>query len=127
MVTGLPLVLLRVEGAAILGAALFLYERYGDAWWVFAVLLLAPDVSAIGYLAGPQVGAYTYNAVHIELGPLALIAIGIATDHPMLYAVGLIWIAHIGMDRVLGFGLKYPTAFGETHLGRLGRREQTNE
>ncbi|MEX2538551.1 MAG: DUF4260 domain-containing protein [Actinomycetota bacterium] len=120
MVTGLPLVLLRIEGAAALGAAVFLYERYGQAWWLFAVLLLAPDLSAVGYLAGPRIGAYAYDLVHIELWPLVLIAIGIATDHPMLYAIGLIWIAHIGMDRVLGFGLKYPSAFGDTHLGKMG-------
>ncbi len=121
MVSGLPLVLLRVEGAAVPAAAIFFYERYGQAWWFFAVLLLAPDLSAVGYLAGPRIGAYAYDVVHLELWPLALIAIGVATDHPMLYAIGLIWIAHIGMDRLAGYGFKYPTAFSDTHLGKIGK------
>jgi hypothetical protein len=121
LVTGLPLLLLRIEGAAVLATAVFFYERYGQSWWLFAVLLLAPDISVVGYLAGPRVGAYTYDVVHLELWPLALIAIGVATEHPMVYAIGLIWIAHIGMDRLAGYGFKYSTAFGDTHLGRVGR------
>jgi hypothetical protein len=113
--------MLRIEGLAELAAAVFLYGRYGESWLLFVVLLLAPDVSALGYVFGPRVGAYAYDVVHLELWPIAMGTFGVADGHPLLYAIALIWLAHIGMDRALGFGFKYPSAFKDTHLGTIGR------
>ena len=84
--------------------------------------LLAPDLSVIGYLAGPRIGAITYNAVHNLVLALGAIGIGFLTGSELFVLAGAILVAHIGMDRTSGFGLKYPTAFGDTHLGRIGRR-----
>ena len=111
---------LRAEGAAVLVAAVAGYWMLDASWLLFAVLLLVPDIGAIGYLAGPRVGALTYNIAHIYLGPAAALFAGVA-GVAWGVPVGLIWLAHIGMDRALGYGLKSPTGFRETHLGRIGR------
>jgi hypothetical protein len=115
----LPVVLLRLEGAAIFGASIALYLDADFSVLALVLLFLAPDLSFLGYVAGPRAGAMTYNAVHTELWPIALAALGVLTDEAVLTQVGLIWLAHIGMDRALGFGLKYPTAFKDTHLSRV--------
>jgi hypothetical protein len=114
--------LLRLEGLATFAAALALYWHDGLSWPVFALLLLAPDLSMLAYLAGPRAGAIGYNLAHTYMVPLALVLAGLVSGAPVATAVGLIWICHIGFDRALGYGLKYSTGFGNTHLGRLGRR-----
>jgi hypothetical protein len=81
-----------------------------------------PDISMIFYIAGPRIGSYAYNAMHSTIGPIAVTAFGVFLNQPLAIAVGLIWAAHVGIDRALGFGLKYATSFGDTHLGRIGRR-----
>lgn len=109
---------LRLEGAAILAVAVAVFHALGGSWALFAALFLVPDVSMLGYLAGPRMGAPVYNAGHSLLGPLALAAMGIATGgvaSPLL-PIAAIWIAHVGFDRMLGYGLKYATGFRETHL-----------
>ena len=111
--------LLRLEGLAVLALATYLYARGGHSWILFAALFLVPDVSFAGYLAGPRVGAAAYNAVHTYVGPIALTMFSLVADRSP--AVALIWAAHIGFDRLMGYGLKYPTAFGDTHLGAMGR------
>jgi hypothetical protein len=116
---------LRLEGLALLAGASALYWRAGFDWRLFAVLFLAPDLSFAGYLAGPRFGALAYNAAHTTVGPLALAAAGTALAQPIMIAVALIWLAHVGFDRALGYGLKYARGFGFTHLGRIGR--QTKE
>lgn len=93
------------------------------SWWLFALLILAPDLSMLGYLAGPRVGAIAYNALHILIVPLVLALAGYVVGSSMATAIGLIWIAHIAIDRALGYGLKLPSGFQDTHLGRIGRRE----
>jgi hypothetical protein len=113
--------LLRLEGLVVLLAAVCAYAWLGGAWGLFALLLLAPDLAMVGYRFGPVVGAAAYNAVHTYLAPAALGAAGLALGAPIMQALALIWIAHIGLDRGLGFGLKYTTGFGDTHLGRVGR------
>ena len=105
----------------LLGLAAFGYARYGGSWWLFALLLLVPDVGALGYLAGPKTGAATYNTVHTYLGPAVLVAVGTVDGSTLLLSLGFIWFAHIGMDRAVGYGLKYGGAFGHTHLGMVGR------
>lgn len=117
----LPTAILRVEGAVILSLALFLYVRGEGGWLFFVVLLLAPDVGMLGSLAGSRLGAITYNALHTTVGPAALAVIGILTESPAATSVALVWFAHIGLDRMLGYGLKHPSGFRETHLGRIGR------
>jgi hypothetical protein len=118
-VTGAPRIWIRLEGVGAFALALFLYERGGHSWLLFVVLFLVPDVSFAGYLAGPRTGAWCYNAVHSYVGPLLLAAAFLADGRPPVIA--LIWGAHVGMDRALGYGLKYPDAFQSTHLGRIGR------
>ena len=114
-----PAVLLRLEGLALLVASVAIYAERDYGWIAFVVLLLAPDVAAVGYLAGPRVGAATYDAAHTTLLPIALGLTGYLADADLPVQLALIWLAHIGMDRVLGYGLKYPTAFKDTHLQRV--------
>jgi len=119
VVTGAPRVLLRLEAAALLAASLVAYAHLGAGWGMFAALLLVPDLSLLGYLAGARTGAIVYNAAHSSLGPALLAATGLVV--PAVLPFAAIWLAHVGMDRMLGYGLKYGTAFGDTHLGRVGR------
>jgi hypothetical protein len=111
-----PKHILHIEGAAVFVAALIAYQRNNGSWLMFALLFLVPDVSMIGYAVNTRVGAITYNAIHTYIGPLALggYSIFIGKHLPLLLA--LVWIAHIGFDRGLGFGLKYPSRFKDTHL-----------
>ena len=115
-------VLLRLEGLAAFVTVLALYWHLGFSWPAFALLFLAPDLSMLAYLAGPRAGAVGYNLAHTYALALALTLVGSAGGVPEVAAGGFIWIAHIGFDRALGYGLKYSTAFGDTHLGQIGRR-----
>lgn len=110
---------LRVEGLAVVALATLLYARSGASWWLFAALWLVPDLSMLGYLAGPRLGSYSYNAVHSYTGPLALAAIALGFNHAALLPYAYLWCHHIGLDRLLGYGLKYPYGFGQTHLKGL--------
>ncbi len=113
--------LLRIEGLALFVAATVAYFWLGHPTWLFFVLLLAPDLSALGYLGGPGVGARVYNAAHLTAGPLLLGGIGLIAGAPTAVAIALIWLAHIGIDRAAGYGLKNPEGFQSTHLGPIGR------
>lgn len=113
--------LLRLEGLAFFAVAVAAYAQYGAGWGWFAALFLLPDLSFAAYLAGPRVGAAAYNASHSYIAALALGALGLLAAMPSVLAVALVWCAHIGFDRALGFGLKYASGFDRTHLGRLGR------
>ncbi len=121
-VTGGPLKLLRWEGVFIFILSILLYAQTGAGWWRFALLLLAPDVAMAGYWLGARWGAIFYNVAHSYIGPLALGGIAVAAAQTAWIPYLLIWSAHIAMDRALGYGLKYPDAFKNTHLGHLGRR-----
>jgi hypothetical protein len=125
-VTGTPRIVLRLEGAALLAVATLLYAKVGESWWLFAILFLAPDLGLLGYLGGARIGAIIYNAAHTLVGPLLLAAAGLLLPAYILVQLALIWIAHIGFDRLVGYGLKYADGFVFTHLGRVGRasREQ---
>jgi hypothetical protein len=113
--------LLRAEGACVLLVSLLAYSKFGTGWGTFALFFLAPDLSFFGYLAGPRVGAASYNAAHSYIGALLILATGVLLIFPVATSVGLIWCAHIGFDRMLGYGLKYSSGFGFTHLGLIGR------
>ena len=114
--------LIRLEGFAVFAGSLASYAHAGFSWPAFALLFLTPDLSMLAYLAGPRVGAIIYNIAHTYTTAVTLTLVGSVSGAPAAVAAGLIWIAHIGFDRALGYGLKYPTAFGDTHLGRIGRR-----
>ena len=116
-----PKILQRVEGGVLLALAVVLYARNGGEWWLFALLLLAPDLSALGYLGGNRVGASVYNLFHNYTLPGVLAAYGVLGGSALASSISLIWFAHIGMDRLLGYGLKYANSFGDTHLGRMGK------
>lgn len=115
--TGAVSWVLRAEGAAALAAGCIAYSLLGQSWWMFALLFLLPDLSMLGYLVNRRLGAIAYNAGHTYLAPAALAALGWALGADLLFAIAAIWVAHIGFDRLLGYGLKYETAFGATHLG----------
>jgi hypothetical protein len=112
---------LRLEGLAAFAAGLALYGWAGGSWLLLIPLLLVPDVSVIGYLAGNRVGAFAYNLVHTWAPGLVCLVVGTALDSTALQIVAAILIAHVGMDRTAGFGLKLPSSFQDTHLGRIGR------
>jgi hypothetical protein len=114
-----PRNLLALEGAAVFIACIWVFFAQGGAWWLFLLLILAPDIAMLGYLLGARVGSYTYNAAHLCLWPLALIAYTLYSGNALSLQLGLIWAAHISMDRMLGYGLKYPSAFKDTHLQRV--------
>ena len=114
-----PKQLLHAEGAAVLAAATVLYARTDGSWWLFALLFFAPDLAMVGYMAGGRIGAMVYNVAHNIAVPLVLGIIGIVAETDLAVQIALIWTAHIGFDRLLGYGLKYPDGFKETHLGRV--------
>lgn len=113
----MPNVLLRLEGAAVLVLSVGAYGVLGGGWVLFGLLLLVPDVSMAGYLKGPVWGSRLYNTAHTYVLPLGLLGCGYLFDAPRVACIALIWTAHIGLDRMLGYGLKYPTHFKHTHLG----------
>ncbi len=113
----------RAEGAAILLAALALLLYLGAPlpWWAAALLFLAPDLSFAAYLAGPRVGAFVYNAVHVHAFGLCVLVAGLVLAQPLAAALGALWLGHSGFDRMLGYGLKSTEGFAVTHLGRIGK------
>ena len=121
--TGGVRTVLRLEGLTLFAAMVGLYALWGGSWWVFAILFLVPDISFAGYLAGPQAGAFIYNVAHSYMAPVALLAAGFASADSLTLSIAMIWLAHIGIDRALGYGLKYEAGFGFTHLGRIGRNQ----
>lgn len=115
----MPGVLLRVEGLSILIAAGVLYGYQSYSWPLFALLLLAPDLSMLGYLFGHTTGSISYNLFHTYALPLSLALISLLVVAPLGIQLALIWLAHIGMDRAVGYGFKYATGFKDTHLERV--------
>ncbi len=120
-VTGGVRILLRLEGLTLFAGMVLLYWIWGGSWWLFVILFLAPDLSFIAYLSDPKSGAIVYNAAHSYMAPVALLTTGFAIGEPLTLSLAMIWLAHIGIDRALGYGLKYQAGFGFTHLGRIGR------
>jgi hypothetical protein len=121
MVSGTVRTWLRLEGLAAFAAGLVVYATNGGEWlWVIPLLLL-PDLSAIGYAVGPRIGAMTYNLVHNWSPGFVALALGLWFESAGLLIVAAVLIAHVGMDRALGYGLKLPSSFQDTHLGRIGR------
>lgn len=122
--TGGVRTMLRFEGLMLFTAALFLYAHAGASWMLFGALFLAPDLSFAAFVFGPRAGAIAYNAVHTTVGPIVLaLASQLMQRYSIpLFPVALIWFAHIGFDRALGFGLKYASSFSDTHLGATAKK-----
>jgi hypothetical protein len=115
----LPPVLLRIEGATLLALSVLLYGLNEGSWLLFVLLFLVPDISMLGYLADSRVGAASYNLFHTYAASGLLAALGLMTESPLVVSVALVWFAHIGFDRMVGFGLKYPTPSGTPGTNRL--------
>jgi hypothetical protein len=124
--TGGPRTLLRLEGLTLFAGMTLLYAVWDGSWWIYAILFLVPDLSFAAYLAGPRAGAIVYNAAHSYLGPMTLMVAGFSMSSLLVLSIAMIWLAHIGIDRALGYGLKYTAGFGFTHLGRIGKAAPTN-
>jgi len=126
-----PVTWLRIEALFVFALILALYAWTGASWGLFALLFLVPDLSMLGYLANPRVGAFVYNLAHAYAAPALLAGLcvclgtlqGSAGHFDMVTPYALIWAAHIAFDRVLGYGLKSPLGFKITHLGRIGHKE----
>jgi hypothetical protein len=119
MLDRLPNYLLRAEGLAVVVAAVTAYFYADYPWWLLFVLALAPDISMIGFAASPRVGTATYNAAHTYAVPVLLGAFGLVAEADLAVQIALIWATHIGVDRTIGYGLKYPSGFKDTHLQRV--------
>ena len=113
--------LLKLEEVAIFLFCIFLFSLLPLPWWWFVVFLLLPDISMIGYVFNPKVGAFTYNLLHHRLVAtlIAIYAIIIGNEYWQFAAI--ILFAHISLDRVFGYGLKYSDSFNNTHLGKIGK------
>lgn len=123
-VTGKPLRWLQTEATIELVAALLLFGTTHQSWWLVA-LILAPDVLMLGYVGGTKLGAACYNLAHSQSVPILLCLAALQWHHPLVLALGLVWLAHIGLDRALTFGLKYDTDFQHTHLGNGQQAQST--
>lgn len=114
---------LRLEGAALFIAGIVGYRHFQpDTWLPLLAGFFAPDVSLLGYLAGPKVGALVYNIGHSTVLPLVLLGAGLTLPLPVGTIAACVWLAHIGFDRMLGYGLKLAQGFGYTHLGEIGKK-----
>ncbi|WP_189458905.1 DUF4260 domain-containing protein [Jeongeupia chitinilytica] len=121
---GIVRIVLRLEGLSVLAMALICYSKFGAGWGLFVACFLIPDLSLLGYVVGSKTGAVTYNMAHSYLGPIACLFAGAFGAIQPLITAGLIWCAHIGFDRALGYGLKYSKGFSFTHLGLVGRLQR---
>ena len=119
IVFGLPAKFLKAEAVVIFAASIWLFASQGLDWWWFPVLLLVPDIFMVGYLANIKLGAISYNIGHSLIPGLALIVLGLIIGSPWTTAIGAIWVGHVGMDRAVGYGLKYHDSFKHTHLSDL--------
>ena len=121
------LIILRLEGFVVAALSAILYARTGASWWLFAALWVTPDLSMLGYFVNSCWGARIYNAVHTYVTPATLAAAGLVLHQAALLPFALIWINHIAVDRLCGYGLKYPRGFGWTHLGTPGKGKPSTQ
>ena len=113
--------LIRFEEFLMLAFALLLFSGLDYSWWLFALLFFAPDLSMLGYLANPRLGAWTYNLIHHKGLAVTLYALGFLLTVPWLMFAGTLLFAHSSFDRIFGYGLKHEDSFQHTHLGMIGR------
>ncbi|MBI9051911.1 MAG: DUF4260 domain-containing protein [Anaerolineaceae bacterium] len=119
--------LIRLEEAGEFLFSIYLFTLLPYAWWVYPLFFFAPDLAMIGYAANPRLGAITYNLIHHKAVALGLFAVGMLVHLPILSLIGVLFLGHTSLDRVLGYGLKYSDAFKHTHLGSIGQEPITNK
>lgn len=112
-------ILLHAEGLTVFTLSIYFYFYLKFSWLMFIILLFTPDLAALGYLKNNHVGSILYNLFHTYTVTVCIIIAGLLTDNHIPLMIGLIWTAHIGMDRLFGYGLKYSTKFQDTHLNRV--------
>ena len=115
---------LRLDGLVLLVGCLALFGTTGEPWWLVPLVILLPDLFMAGYAGGTRIGGFAYNLGHTYLTAALVAGSGLMTQSDLITALGLLWFAHIGMDRAAGYGLKYDDAFGHTHLGWIGRKAE---
>lgn len=118
---------LKLEEFSLFALSLLLFRTLGFQWWLYVLLFLTPDLSMLGYLGGPRVGAVIYNLVHHRALAVGLYLCGLLTGSPALHLAAVILLGHSSLDRVFGYGLKHPDSFHHTHLGVIGRRSGEGE
>ncbi|MFL5748244.1 MAG: DUF4260 domain-containing protein [Niastella sp.] len=116
--------LIALEEAAMLALSIYLFSRLSFAWWVYLALILTPDLSMIGYMVNTKVGAWLYNFFHHKAVAIVLYIAGAYLNNEVVQLIGLILFGHSSMDRMLGYGLKYPDSFQNTHLGLIGKQKK---
>jgi hypothetical protein len=116
-----PVLLQQLEGLTLFAAGLYAWFALGGSWWLLLLLIFAPDASMLGYVVNPKTGAAVYNLVHSYLLPAVALALGLWLSVPVLTLAGVLVLAHIGLDRMMGYGLKLGSGFKDTHLGTIGR------
>ncbi len=117
---------LALEELAQFGFAIFLFSQLDYAWWLFLALLFTPDIGMLGYIINPRIGSITYNVFHHKGIAIAIYLVGIYLQNPVLQLIGIMLFGHAAMDRVMGYGLKYPDHFKHTHLGWLPEGKARN-
>jgi hypothetical protein len=117
--------ILRFEELAGFLFSIYVFSLLSYPWWLYLLLFLTPDLSLLGYAAGPRVGAFTYNLVHHKAVSLGLIIMGGVLSVPVVLLAGSVLLGHSSLDRVIGYGLKYSDSFKHTHLGTIGREAST--
>lgn len=115
--------ILRIEEFVFFVISIFFFNHLHFSWWYFPALLLVPDISMLGYLVNPKIGAYCYNFAHHKALALIIVGIGFLYKIETIQLAGIILFAHSSMDRVFGYGLKFSDSFNNTHLGFIGKKE----
>jgi len=124
-----PILWQRIEGALVLAGSLLLSPPYIGDWSYLALVgwFFAPDLFILAYGLGNRIGAAAYNCVHIYGFGAAVFALGLLFESNAATVLGLLWLAHAGFDRVLGYGLKLDTGFGHTHMGPIGKDKNSGD
>lgn len=116
--------LIQLEEIAMVALSIYALYLLGVSWWFYVILLIGPDISMLGYLAGEKPGAISYNLFHHKGTAIAFFLVGLISNSWILQVVGILLFGHSSMDRILGYGLKYFTAFTDTHLGKIGSQKK---
>lgn len=111
---------LKVEELAQFILGIILFSQLSYSWWVFPALLLVPDIGMLGYLISPKIGALCYNLFHNKSVAILFMVMGFFYWGEVFTLVGIILFSHSALDRIFGYGLKYPDSFKNTHLGKIG-------
>jgi hypothetical protein len=122
-VGGAPRLWLQLEGATLMVGSLVSLSTTHRSWWLVPLVLFLPDEFMAGYIGGTRIGAHVYNMAHATPLPMLMVGYGWWLGRSIFVALGLVWLAHIGMDRLLTFGLKYPDHFQHTHLSNSRQRQ----